>query len=484
MPPGFDFVQAVEAALQNAGVDFNSPLLVAFSGGPDSTALLLACCELRSNSDLVIHAGHLNHRLRGAESDKDADFVVQTCEALDVPCHMDAADMAAIARERGMSLEAAAREARYDFLARTAAEIGAQAVVTGHTLDDQAETVLLHVARGSGLRGLAGMRPVMERPATALAPAVRVVRPLLKIRRTETVGFCELNGVTPRVDASNEDVQFSRNRIRHQVLPALEEVNLGVVESVARLAENAASDMEIIKGAVQDALGDTAAGDEARTTTLDRRAFNQISPALSRRVLMTIFENAAGTPQELEQAHVEDMRRLALGHAGTSLDLPRGLRFEVDYHTLRIVHTEAPDERCPYPAGVPSKPLEVPGTTELGGGFQLVAELVDAPPDPGARANPMVAFLETSLADGGLHIRSRQPGDRFHPLGMTENVKLQDFFVGAHVPRTWRDRAPLVVSPRGIAWVAGCRPAEWARLPADAKQALRLALKVPHSHTE
>ncbi len=200
------FVDGVEAGLEAAGVDFGRRLLVAFSGGADSTALLLACNVLRAKRGLLAAAAHFNHRLRGTDSDEDALFAETLCRETGVECVTGSADVAAHRDREQLSLEEAARELRYEFLARAVAERDAQAVATGHTLDDQAETVLLHLVRGSGLAGLAGMRPSHVLQSAGATPALRVARPMLGLRHADAERFCAEHGVEPRLDRSNADL--------------------------------------------------------------------------------------------------------------------------------------------------------------------------------------------------------------------------------------------------------------------------------------
>ena len=221
------FVDAVETGLQQAGVDFGRPLLIAFSGGPDSSALLLACIALRDRRGLDITAAHFNHRLRGAESDRDGAHAEAVCRRFGVECLSGTGDALAHSRQAGRSLEAAARELRYAFLADAASSASAQAAATGHTMDDQAETVLLNITRGAGLRGLAAMRGAADLPIAGRAKPLRVVRPMLGLRKSEAAGHCRQLGLAPLLDHTNDDTRFPRNKLRRDVIPILESINPG-----------------------------------------------------------------------------------------------------------------------------------------------------------------------------------------------------------------------------------------------------------------
>jgi len=471
------FAARVEAGLEAGRMDFGRPLLVAFSGGPDSTALLLACCALRRKRGLRVVAAHFNHRLRGNESDEDARFAKGLCLETGVACEMGSADVAAHRDRERLSLEEAARELRYAFLARAAAEHDAHAVATGHTLDDQAETVLLHLVRGSGLAGLAGMRPSHVRRAGDAMPALKVVRPLLGLRRADTEKSCAEHGVEPRRDRSNEDLRYARNRLRHAVLPELATINPRAVEAIGRLSSHVQAELDLVADQVDAAWRD-AAVDQGGAVRLCRDRLRALPEGLLPHILRRLYESAAGSTAELELVHVEQMASAAFGRVGATVDLPRGLRLETGYDHVALLGPDDDGAPCPYPPSVGEAALPVPGEARLGAGFRVTAGLGAAPADL-FDSSPWVSFLDPVLAGTSLRVRARRPGDRFQPMGMAAPKRLQDFFVDERVPRAWRDRVPLVESDRGIAWVTGCRPAEWARLPAGARQALRLELSRP-----
>ena len=470
------FVDAVESGLREADVKFDQPLLIAFSGGPDSSALLLACVALRDRSGMRFSAAHFNHRLRGAESDRDADHAGAVCRLYGVECVLGSGDTLARSRETGRSLEAAARELRYAFLADTASATGAQAVATGHTMDDQAETALLNITRGTGLRGLSGMRSAVHLPIASRAESLRVVRPMLGLRKRDAAEFCRQHGLTPQLDHSNEDTRFPRNKLRRDIVPDLETINPNVVEAISRLAQTARDDFEVIDSVSAEAVR-TAVTTGRHRADISKKAVRSLPFPVARRVMMAAYESVSGTLDGLESAHIDAMLEVALGRAGASVDLADGVTMIGDRKTARLARRERQDDDCPYPAVVPEEVLPVPGELDLLDGFRLTAEIRRGNlTEPGRE---WTATLDPAILDGALVIRSRRPGDRFHPLGMPGPVKLQDFFVNAGVPRRWRDRVPLVESKGGIAWVAGHRPAEWARLRPAAERVLRLELAGP-----
>ena len=487
----------VSAALGQSGLAPGKTLIVAVSGGPDSLALLHVLCHLGDAFGLRLHGAHLDHGLRGASSKSDASFVAEVFRGLGMSSTVEEADVNAFRRQNRISLEAAAREVRYNFLARVAANNHTDAIALGHTAGDQAETILMHIIRGSGLTGLRGMLPVTMlnfggRPA-------RLVRPLLHVSRAEILEYCRARGLEPRLDESNFSLDLDRNRIRLELLPLLEQYNPAIRDALVRLSDSAAQDMDYLKSETDRVWHETARRDES-SVTLTRGSFSRLPPALQSQLLRRAMMEVKGDIEDVRHSHIQDMARLMAGPAGRTLDLPGNTRLSVSYESAIL----APSDRDHYP--LPplegQNELEIPGQTLLAG-WRVLARLVDprqefderlgtekpgCGPDAATTQNsnlrrrpvqafpsPVTACLNYSSLGGPLWVRSRMPGDRFQPLGMSPAKKLQDFMVDSKIPRLLRDRVPLVTSPRGIVWVVGWRIAEWARAGGEGGQNLELS---------
>jgi tRNA(Ile)-lysidine synthase len=447
-------------------LDRGDSVVVAVSGGPDSMALLHGLTLLGREEGWRLHAAHLHHGLRGAEADADLDLVKRRCEETGVPLTVEflAAD-----RVRGPGMEARARRLRYAFLRRVAGEIGAARMATGHTRDDQAETVLLRLLRGSGPRGLAGIQPRREDG---------VVRPLILVSRAEVLRFLEGAGLAYREDRSNEDRAFLRNRVRHEVLPLLRRLSPRIGDHLASLADllgadEAFLDAEAGRIAAPWFLESGMGGDEVRIP--DRGSLAKLPEALRSRVLLRLLERA-GVPREgISDAIEKITEHLALGSAPGGLDLPGGRRVAWDARGVRagVPATEAAD---PF-----DRPLEVPGCTPLPDGRAIRARIIESSgmgaegPAPAA-ASPSAVFDERAVS-GPLRVRSRRPGDRLRPRGFGLRRKLQDVLTDARVPRARRDRVPLVVRGEEILWVAGVRASEFGRPSRTTRRCLLLELR-------
>ncbi|MBF8268222.1 MAG: tRNA(Ile)-lysidine synthetase [Dehalococcoidia bacterium] len=453
-------------------VQSRQPLIVAVSGGPDSLALLLLLAQLRQPLALSLHVAHLDHGLRGQESQRDAKFVEEVAHSLDLPVTLEREEVSSYRTAHHLSLEEAAREVRYSFLSRVAIAQEAAAVALGHTADDQVETILLHLLRGSGLAGLAGMSPLAYWPSSRHDHPVALVRPLLEVGREETESYCRWKGVTPRDDPSNRSLLFTRNRVRFDLLPRLRAYNPRLREAMVRLGRSAAQDQAYILGEATQAR-ERLAVNTGEGVRVERKGFAALPPALKRHLLRLIYQELRGSTLGLEHRHLEEMVKLSQGETGRRVSLPGGLAFSVDYDFLRLGPGRA---RAPVsPALSGEYPLDIPGNTRLPG-WSVQAHLSE---DMGCSSSLDVQDAHAARLDGErvgrhLYVRGRRAGDRFHPLGMETPKKLQDFLVDAKVPRDRRDTLPLVLSEKGIVWVVGHRIAHWARLREDTTVALGL----------
>jgi tRNA(Ile)-lysidine synthase len=441
-------------------------VLAAVSGGPDSTSLLLVLASLRRPLGFELHAAHFDHGLRGKRAgEREERFVRSLTERLGVPLRAGSGDVRA--RAKGRSLEDAAREVRYRFLADAARRQRCNVVAAGHTKDDQAETVLLHIIRGSGMAGLAGMAARAAWPFATLGVKPRLVRPLLSLSREDTERVCREAGVTPIEDPSNRSLRFLRNRVRAELLPLLRAYNPKIEDALGRLARSAATNVSLV-----ESLADWSMADETidpAKPRLNRRRFAILPPSLQGHAIRHVVRLLLGDGRDLSERHVRAIVRVNRGRTGATLDLPRRLHVRVGRDVLEFSVGKAPAGRK-LPAQ--AVPLRIGRTARIGS-WQITAWYRTAAPAKLA-SDGLTAYLDADSLSGKLVLRRRRDGDRFQPLGMSRPKKLQDFFVDAHVPREERDATPLLVSDRGIAWVAGQRPAEWAKLTRRTRRVLWL----------
>jgi tRNA(Ile)-lysidine synthase len=471
-------------------------VVVGVSGGPDSLCLLHVLCRIRAEYGLHLHVVHLHHGLRGAEADADADFVEALAADWDLPCTIGRADVSSLAREHGMAVEEAARRARYSFLSRVAEAAGAYTIAVAHNADDQAETVLMHWIRGSGLAGLRGMMPSVllgdyrllegfsgaSQPLTSI-PDLRLIRPLLEVARTEVEAYCDFHELTPRFDRSNLDTTYFRNWLRHEVLPLLAQHNPNVREVIRRSAWVIADDYALLRSLLEEAWSEVVLHETAGKIVFDIEQWRSLPTGLQRSTLREAIHRLRRSLRDINFLHVENALRVACdGSTGAKATLPRGLILSVEYDHLTLASADAvpslPDVPL-LPAGTAPFLVAVPGTTALPQSSWLLEmqelDRMSLPADWEANADPWRAFLDADEAGSALWLRTRQAGDRFHPLGMSgRTVKLSDFLTNQKVPHSMRDRLPLLVGEQGIMWVCGQRIDERARVWSETRLVLSM----------
>jgi tRNA(Ile)-lysidine synthase len=464
----------VARALLRAGYSGNdTTLVVGVSGGPDSSALLYCLHRLSKSHRLRLHLAHLNHDFRGEEAEADARFVAALAEELGLPATVEKRDPVAYQRERRISsFEQAARELRYGFLAEVAKKAQSPAVAVGHTADDLAETVLLHILRGTGLHGLRGMTEVSAWPWPADVKEVSLFRPLLEATKVEAALYCRELGRGFREDSGNYLPQFTRNRVRHHLMPLLAaEYNPRVREALVRLSHTAALELDYLEqetDRVWPQVLSSAPDSTPGALQFNRQKLAALHPALQRMLLRRGYVYLRGDARRLQESHLQAMSEMARGNAaGRTLELPDGLKLHSTYHHLVLSR----DSRlpCPFPPLEGEYLLNLPASegqiaiTELDG-WRVTSQILPPQQRQPSSGDAFTAYLDFDSLGKEIYIRSSQPGDRFQPLGMAQQKKLQDFFTDARVPQDWRDRVPLLVSAPGIAWVVGYRIVEWAKI--------------------
>lgn len=436
-------------------------VLVACSGGPDSLALLDLLLLLRRRFDLVVTVAHFEHGIRGTASEEDARFVDSFCRARRVPCFIGHGDVPAFAKEQGESIELAARELRYAFLWRTLERCGADVLATAHHADDQAETVLMRILRGTGLDGLAAMKPREGKK----------IRPLLFARREDILAYCRERGLTPRHDATNDIPDCTRNLLRLKVLPYLQQsCNPEVARALCQLAELARVDCDYLEQQLEESWPYLTREEDGRYSIV-LTAFQRRHPALQRRALRRLFASLAGAGRDLGFSHVEELRLLALsGQAtGKTAKLPDGIEAHFTYDRL-VLRPTLPKREQQAPASAVL--VIVPGRTDYGEAV-IEAELLEALP---ADDSSCGFYLDAVVLKGApLVLRHRQPGDFIElPVG---RKKLKEVLIDDKVPRERRQGLLLLAAGHEILWIVGRRRTSHYPVTEQTKRILYFQIK-------
>jgi tRNA(Ile)-lysidine synthase len=427
---------------QKALTTSGETIVVAVSGGPDSTALLHALASLRVEYDVRLVAAHLNHGFRGAEAEGDAEYVRALCDGLEIPCYCETIDVPALRLRRHLSAQAAAREVRHAFLRRVAADVGARLIALGHNRDDRIETVLLHILRGSGLDGMAGI--------SAYDPPL--LRPLLELSRAEIEAYCALHALSPRQDSSNRKTDYRRNRLRAELLPHLASYyNQCIGDSLLRLSELASADSNLLNALAREALPTVTVAQAGAEWLLEVEALMRLPLALRRRVLRYAIEAVRGDLRDVSMETTESILNALTAGRNIARNLPIGetgaVEVTIELPLVRIRRVAPASERLPwsYKLDVPAE-LALPQADLVIEARRCLAMNVPWPKGQYGQNRLIYLIQEITLP---LEVRSWRFGDRMRPRGLDGTRKLQDLFTDRKIRGEDRLRFPVLVDATG-----------------------------------
>lgn len=429
--------KAVNAIKKYSMLHQGDSVLIGLSGGPDSICLSAILDELKDNFNLSLQALYVNHGLRPEENKKEEAFCREFCGALGIKFYIEYADVREYAEAKRLNLQEAARELRYGLFEKVSLRENAGKIAMAHNADDQAETVIMRLIRGSGRKGLSGMPPVRG----------KIIRPFIDIQRAEIEGYLKARGISFVTDSSNLKTDYLRNRLRMDILPLLKAENPSFTESICRAAEILRDEDQYLQTAATKAMMRLITRKSDKSIELFLIPLMNINKAILRRVLRrALSEIGAGTGIGL--VHIDGIIDLVHNcKSGDSINLPKGIRAIKNYSTLVLTKD--------IQTGIKTKHIEIPGKTICGEtGLMLTARLSDSPEKNDGKTAALFDYERLALP---LQVRSRRDGDYFYPAGFGKRKKLQDFLVDLKVPREMRDSVPVVVSGEDIIWVAGYR---------------------------
>ena len=480
-------------------------VVIGVSGGPDSLCLLHLLKTLCREFDLDLTIAHLNHQLRGSDSQADEAFVRDIAARWQLPIFVETSSVMDVAAKRKQSIEETARQLRYAFLWRIAQKVNANKIAVGHHADDQVETVLMHILRGTGLAGLRGIQPkidiaglrldVEDIPGISLQSAPNLIRPLLETSRLEIEHYCAAHNLSPRQDTSNQETTFFRNRIRHELIPQLETYNPNIRQVIQRTAKIIAADIEILNEHIASAWRFITKTVSSEKIEIDLLNWLNLPLAMRRATLRraiqilqaeTYDETLPYGLHDIGFEHIETaIEIIEKGTTGAKVTLPQGILLTISYQTLTITaqnilfHLQQSDR--PQVMKDQVIKLDAPGVTSLPHtDWQLKATLLDGDcfnclhPD---QIDRWEAHLDADLVSNvPIFLRSRQPGDTFCPLGLAgHRKKVAEFMIDEKIPAPWRDYIPLLVTANNqILWVCGYRIDERARLRSTTRRVFHL----------
>lgn len=451
-------------------------VLLAVSGGADSIALLYAVFALKSEGifDGEILCAHVNHQLRGSQADADEDFVIAEAAKLGASVITKRIDVKSFAHKNKLSIETAGRKLRLECLADIAKSKGCGVVATGHHADDNAETIVQRLARGTGFRGLCGIWPVRT-----FDDNIRFARPLLYVRREKIIEYLKSRGLKWRTDPTNQDCGYRRNFIRHRLIPALQqECNHPVAEQLSDLSQRVCKFYSLVCGSV-DKVWPTLAKCCEESIKLAVKKFSQQVPAVQVELIRRSLTAIGSGERNLTQGHYERILQLAKQNvSGKKIELPGGFVVLREYEKLIFTREKkriVPAEQIPE-----SVTLEIPGQTRFGN-YLVEAEVSEANPERfenfKAKKDGNSEWFDFDKLKLPLEVRFRKTGDRFVPLGQSEEKKVGKFLTDARVPHSLREKTLIIADAEKIIWVWPIRMSQQARVTGETKNILIIRLE-------
>jgi len=417
-------------------------IVLAVSGGPDSTALLYFMCNVQDELRCSLHIAHLNHNLRGAESDADAEFVKEHARKLNLPISMESINVKDIITSKE-SLESGARRIRYEFYERVMYEVGAKKVAQGHTADDQAETVIMRFLRGSGTKGLGGIPPIRDGI---------YIRPLIETTRAEVEEYLQSLNITPRWDSSNLSTEYERNKIRHELIPIIERnYSPNVKRILQQTADILRTEDDVLTELTQKVMDRCVLHQDLQSITISIPELKKNHLALQRRILRLSIEKLLGALNRYDFDHLVALMNLIDNNTtGSIISLPRGIIAEKTYDKIIIGLENSQQIANPF-----DYVMNVPGETEIRElGLSVKTTLNKSDHLTYSKEKYQKTF-DYDKINGDLHLRSRKDGDRFQPFGILGTKKLKDFFIDEKIPRSQRNSIPILTDGNNILWIIG-----------------------------
>ncbi|MDM8521462.1 tRNA lysidine(34) synthetase TilS [Anaerolineales bacterium HSG6] len=472
--------QITEFCQDNNLLTKSDTIVVGVSGGADSLCLLHVLLTIRATLPLKLKliVAHLNHQLRGSESDEDEQFVREIATQWQLAAVVDRYNIAEIATVNKQSIEEAARYTRYQFFGRVAKQVSASKIAVGHHADDQVETVLMHLIRGTGLSGLRGMLPQTRLDDFS---ACHIIRPLLTTSRQDIADYCLHEGLSPREDASNQDTNFFRNKIRHGLLPELKRYNPTVQKNIRQMSHIVTAEVDCLNEIFEQYWSKLVTKSTDFSLTIRRDEWSNLPLAIKRRVIRRAVWTLTQSIKDIGFEHVEQaITVIEQRKTGARATLPKGVMLFITYDDI-VVSTSSltPDIEMPYINKGQVIPITLNGVTVLGDtGWQLTARPVTPSNITIAQIKRVFgweAYIDTDTLTCTPFLRSRLPGDKFSPLGLQgRHQKIKTFMANVKIPTSQRDYVPLLVANKQILWICGYRLAERVAVTSKTKQLTHL----------
>lgn len=438
-------------------------VIVAVSGGPDSISLLHILYNLKDELEITLYAAHVNHCLRGKEADADEEYVRNFCRNYSIEFRSKRINIDEISKIKNISHESAGREARYEFFEEFRKEVSAQKIAIAHNSNDQAETILMRIMRGSGTEGLTGIKPVRDNI---------FVRPLINNSRDEIEKYCRENNLQPRIDKTNLEAIYSRNKIRLQLIPYMQEhFNKDIVQILNRLSDTIKVDndyLEIISKEKYKKYCDVT----SEKVIISKKAFLEHDAILTRIIRLAIY-NIEGNLYNVERVHIYDIIHIQKQHTGKMTMLPNNLCAINNYSDIYICKKENRNKENNSKEYMLHNGVNILQDINL----RIKLSLIDKKVNINVKGENLIKYFDYDKIKKNISLRYRKEGDKFIPLGMKGSKKLKDFFIDLKIPKDKRDEIPIICFGDKIAWIVGYRVSDLFKVDKNTQTVLEVRIE-------
>ena len=455
-----------EYILKNELIDKGDNILVALSGGPDSVCLLHILARLRSEFDLRLGAIHINHLLRGEEAIEDENYTKELCRFLDVENYVERIDIATIAEKEGQSIELAGREERYKAFNKIKEKFSYNKIAVAHNSNDQAETILMRLMRGSGLEGLTGIKAKREDG---------IIRPILCLNRNEIEGYCNEYKLEPRIDKSNYEKIYNRNKVRLDILPYMKEnFNEDIIDTLNRMALLLQKDNEYLEEVATMAYRKYCK-EEKDKIIVSKELFENEKEAITTRILKRSFKNISNSHKNFEMKHIVDIIELSKLGTNKEVHLTNGIVVQNIYGDIIFKQRKNKEDNIKLNE-VYIKKEDFFNKIEFSK-YEIELQIISKKNNIEFSNNDLIKFFDYDKIEEGIIIRNRKDGDKMVPIGMKGTKKLKDIFINSKIPKEIRDIIPIVCFDEKIAWVVGVKVSEQFKVTSNTKQILKITFR-------
>lgn len=444
-------------------IEDGDKIVLGISGGPDSVCLLHILNRLKEKLDIELYVAHLNHQIRGIEAQKDALYVADICEKMGITYFLKSIDVPKYCKDNGLSIEEGARKLRYEMFNEIKQKTKSNKIAIGHNLNDQAETVLMRIMRGTGLQGLRGIEYSRENG---------IIRPLLDVERKEIEDYCEVHNLNPRIDESNLENIYTRNKIRLELIPYMKDnFNTNLIESIVRMSNNLRADSDYIESDAEEKFKNICKV-SSDSVEVDINSFNKLHNAIKVRVLRKGIKSILGDTNFIDQKHIDDVMEFeSESKINKMLTLPRGVFVYRRKSSILLTTTEIVEEEIEFSYNIPSNGFVK--IKEINYIIETQTMTIDRYKN--GKVDKMSRGFDFNKIKGGIVIRNRQQGDKIKLAGGTK--KLKDLFIDLKIPREERCKVPVITDEEGILQVGEYKSSENYKIDENTKEVLKIIFK-------